>query len=174
MMRSWITRGTNVRALFSVLLLSAAAVVASSVRAEGDAAPSGIASVRIPESIPVRRALEQEASGPRSLRALVIGLTLVVTLTVLTLKWRKPGGSARGTGNGLLSLLSRGQPVDGIRVLQSVRLTPRSTLHVIRWDGKDLIVGCAEGAIAILGSRTPRAEDTSAAEAGRTSTGGAP
>jgi hypothetical protein len=56
-----------------------------------------------------------------------------------------------------LSPTLRGHPV---QILQSTRLTPRATVHVLVWDGKEWLVGCAEHGITVLGQRaSPAARD---------------
>ncbi len=41
-----------------------------------------------------------------------------------------------------------------LRTVRSTRLTPHHSLHVVEWEGRRLLVGCAEHAIALL-AETP-------------------
>jgi hypothetical protein len=42
---------------------------------------------------------------------------------------------------------------DGLRLVQSLFLTPRASVHVIGWDGREWLVGCTEGGLMELGWR---------------------
>lgn len=49
-----------------------------------------------------------------------------------------------------------------VRLVQSTRLTPRASVHVLEWDGRELLVGCAEDGITVLGERVSPAPQTEA------------
>jgi hypothetical protein len=122
--------------------------------------------VRIPAEIPVRRASEAGESAPGSLRGVVIGLTILIALAVVTARVKKSGlGNARNRGaSAWLGRLARGAQADGVRVVQSVRLSPRSSLHVVRWDGRELLVACGDAGTSVLGSRVPPSDSDAPAE----------
>jgi hypothetical protein len=46
----------------------------------------------------------------------------------------------------------------GVRVLQSTRLTPRATLHVLHWDAKEWLVGCTEHSVTLIAQREAEAQ----------------
>lgn len=67
-------------------------------------------------------------------------------------RWLAPGGS--------------GPP---LQVLRSARLTPRASVHVVRWDDREWLIGCAEHGMTLLAerpsARQPCAEPSGAAAA---------
>ncbi len=117
----------------------------------------------------MRRSDAVSEPAPGSLRGVVIGLTLLVAMAVVTARLKKGGvGSARILGaSAWFGRLTRGAPAERVRVMQSVRLTPRSSLHVVLWDGRELLVACADAGVSVLGSRLPPS-DSDAPEAAAT------
>lgn len=150
-------RALRARPIALALLLCAAAVgVGGAQGARGADAESSAPgpAVRIPAEIPVRRAGERTGAGSGSLRGLVIGLTMLVALAVVTARLKKAGaGSGENGGpSAWLRLLSTRKKQDRLQVVESVRLTPRSSLHVVRWDGRELLVASGDSTISVLGS----------------------
>ncbi len=43
---------------------------------------------------------------------------------------------------------------DGVQILQSKPLTARVSVHVLQWDGKEWLLGCADNAIEVIGQRS--------------------
>lgn len=109
------------------------------------------ASVELPPSLPLRReggeAWQGGGIGVFAAMAVVLGLAVLVA-------W---GLSRRGrTGNGavtarrLLGSLKAGQATVGVKVVQSVRLAPRSSLHVVEWGSRRLLVSSAEQGVSLI------------------------
>lgn len=46
-----------------------------------------------------------------------------------------------------------------LRVVHSVRLTSRASVHVLRWDGREWLVGCTDHALTAIAQRSPPAEE---------------
>jgi flagellar biogenesis protein FliO len=42
---------------------------------------------------------------------------------------------------------------DGLKLVQSTALTARASLHVVRWDGREWLLGCTERGITPLAER---------------------
>lgn len=113
--------------------------------------------VQIPPEIPVRRASEHPVSGAAPLRwVLILGVALVAGIVLVQGRRRAaaPRGAAPlGLGSSLGRWL-RGAGADGgARLVQSIRLTPRASVHVLRWEGEDWLLACGEGPVTLLGRR---------------------
>jgi Flagellar biosynthesis protein, FliO len=70
---------------------------------------------------------------------------IVLAVWIGWLAWRRKG----------LSGMFRPAQRDGLKVLQSTALTARASLHVVRWDGREWLLGCTERGITPLAERTP-------------------
>ncbi len=120
-------------------------------------APVPAAQVHIPESIPVRRDGATTTEDRSPARALVLTAMLAIIAVVVVRKYRVPLGASPLQGSKGSNLLSRWfRPAvrpDGVRLLHSLRLTPRSTVHVVQWDGRELLVGCSDQGVVLLGER---------------------
>ena len=107
--------------------------------------------------LPLRHDAEPSWSGLGLLQILILGAFLLLWIAWL---WRRQGPGALGQWRrrGWRGLLAAGEP-DGLRVVQSAALTPRASLHVVRWNGQEWLLGCAEGSVTELGRRdAPTAE----------------
>jgi flagellar biogenesis protein FliO len=153
------------------LLIAGALAVACIVgmplaRAEGTAesnsgaGPTPAAVSTLPSSLPVRRdaAPIWETGGIG-----VLGALGVVLLAAGAAAWvlRRTGNSPRPVRKAapfgrwfstLGSALSKG-PQDDLRLVRTLRLTPRASVHVIEWDGRQWLIGAAENAVSVLGDR---------------------
>ena len=132
--------------------------------AEGAVQPSAGAptvSPALPSSLPVRRdaAPVWETGGIG-----VLGALSVVLLVAGTLAWGLRRGmvvpraadrsaAVRDRWMSLWSKLPNGKPQEELRMVRSLRLTPRASVHVIEWDGRQWLVGASDHAVALLGER---------------------
>lgn len=82
-------------------------------------------------------------TGVGALQLVLAGIVLAVW--VGWLMWRR-GGMRR-----IFSPAQQG----GLKVVQSTALTARASLHVVRWDGREWLLGCTEHGIAPLAERAP-------------------
>ena len=125
-----------------------AAPVASTATAS---APSSPSSSELPAALPLRRgsepALPTDGVG-------VPGLIVLAALLALTVGWAVWRRRATGTGGATLSLKQLLKPQrDGVQILQSVRLTAHTSVHVIEWNGHQHLLACGEGAVEKIADR---------------------
>jgi hypothetical protein len=146
----------------------AGAIVASPARAAD--APS----VRLPADLPLRRDVGPAMGSGHPGRAGAVLLVLLALAGAAILHGRKrllPSGS---TGERKLATWLRGwapaAPGDRLRVLQSVRLTSRASVHVVRWDGKEWLVGCGDQGVSVLGQRPALDRPSESASSGAPAT----
>jgi hypothetical protein len=116
--------------------------------------------VRIPREIPVRRDPEDVGAG-----AGVGGVVLLVVLLAASgfalVHIRRSMAAPRATRawrSGWFRWFAASRAAGGVRLVQSVRLTPRASVHVVRWDDKEWLIGCADDSVQILGCRAEAAE----------------
>jgi hypothetical protein len=98
------------------------------------AMPAASAASGLPASLPLRRGgdTDWQGSGTGTFGAMSIVLAVALLLTwVLS---RRRGGAAAG---GALRGLWPAKRPDALQVLQSTRLTSRSSLHVVQWNGQE-------------------------------------
>ncbi|WP_435440411.1 flagellar biosynthetic protein FliO [Variovorax sp. RB2P76] len=141
------------------------------------AAQEGVtASTSIPLALPVRR---DDSPAWQTGGVGVFGaLSMVMLVLALVVWWLRRSGWAQVAGNA-------GEPVAGggwrrlmaarataqLRVIESARLTPRSSVHVVQWHGREWLLGCTEQGITVIGQQpAPAASSLAAAhdEAGST------
>jgi flagellar biogenesis protein FliO len=137
---------------------SAEAVSPQAVAQEGPAASTGI-----PLALPVRR---DDSPAWQTGGVGVFGaLAMVMLVLGFVVWWLRRSGWAQVAGKA-------GEPVAGggwrrlmaaraasqLRVIESARLTPRSSVHVVQWHGREWLLGCTEQGITVIGQQpTPAA-----------------
>lgn len=90
--------------------------------------------------------------------AIVVAVMLAVAGAVVLrtrFRWSAPppfGDRKQSPWTRWLAPVAANRP---LRVVQSSRLTPRASVHVLHWDDKEWLVGCTEHGIAVLGQRAP-------------------
>ena len=101
--------------------------------------------------LPLQHDAEPSWSGLGLLQVLILGSFLLLWIAWL---WRRQGTGALGRWRrqGWRGLLAAGEP-DGLRVVQSAALTARASLHVVRWNGQEWLLGCTESNVTELGRR---------------------
>ena len=132
------------------------------------AAPTGRASIRFPDDIPLRRdATVQSSTGGQLARAVAVLTVLLVAGVALVRVQRRSPASAASGASGRLAWLRRvrwrGSSGGALRVVQSTQLTGRVSLHVVRWDGQEWVIACADQGISVIGSRRVEPEPSAAA-----------
>lgn len=132
--------------------------LAPSARAQAAAPPTATAS--LPASIPVKRDAAGEGTAPANdaawLALAAIGILLAFALIVARKRGERTANSNGGPWWAQLRGLLGATPSHEIERVSSMRLTPRHTLHVVVWEGRRLLVGCSENAVALL-AESPRA-----------------
>lgn len=137
-------------------------LVAPSLNAEtspkppsGAATPSSAPAQSLPSSLPLRRdggpGLGND--GPSALRAfgLVLLLMALAYWALKQVQKARRGTSNAGQGPWRKWIASNG--AEGMRLVQSTRLTPKSSVHLLHWDGQEWMVGVTEQGITLLGQR---------------------
>lgn len=111
------------------------------------------ASMHVAPELPLRR--DDPGAGPL-VRSLAVSAVLIAILGAVLLR-RRRSGTPRAPGSlpglGWLARVGPGMPAASLQVLGSTRLTPRATVHVLRWDGDEWLVGCTDQGMTILGRR---------------------
>lgn len=121
------------------------------------------ASSALPSSLPVRRdtAPVWETGGIG-----VLGALSVVLVVAGALAWGLRRGMATSPKTADWSSVLRGRwlllggkspsgrPQEELRMVRSLRLTPRASVHVVEWNGRQWLVGASEQAVSLLGERS--------------------
>ena len=130
---------------------SAEVVPPQAVAQEGAAASTGI-----PLALPVRRddSLAWQTGGVGVFGA----LAMVMLILALGVWWLRRGGWAQVAGNdaaggGGWRRLMAARAATPLRVIESARLTPRSSVHVVQWHGREWLLGCTEQGITVIGQQ---------------------
>lgn len=79
----------------------------------------------------------------------------IVLAVALLIAWglsRRRGDAAQA---GALRGFWPAKRPDALQVLQSTRLTSRSSLHVVQWDGHEWLVGSGDAGVSLIARRTP-------------------
>jgi hypothetical protein len=117
----------------------------------------GSSSARLPADLPLKRESSQAPAGSRAATPFVLAATLLVFGGAALL--RRYSRAAKGqpaTDRSLAAWLRRFSPSaqeHSLRVLQSARLTARASVHVLKWDGREWLIGCTEQGVTVMGQR---------------------
>ena len=113
----------------------------------------------LPASIPLKRDPPADmAAGATGMDfGGMAGLGLLLIVAVFAWAWwrrRMAGGQATAaaarTSPPWAQWLGAARTRAGITTLASSRLTPRHSVHEVQWQGKRLLIGCAEHSICLL------------------------
>ena len=129
--------------------------------------------VRFPADLPLRRETSSGLGGGHPGAAVVVLLVMVALGGMALLHGRRRLPPAGPTGERGLAAWIRGLGAAGsekrLRILQSVRLTGHSSVHVLRWDGREWLIGCGEQGVTVLGRRSDPAGALAAGPSPKTS-----
>lgn len=134
------------------LLLAASACLAGTAHAQQP--PAAPASAQVPRPLPKELPLKREVAPTEqgsSWAALFILLGLAGAAAVFALRRR---GAA-----GLLKAWQGGRSVPGIERVASQPLTPHASVHAVRWNGEELLLGCTSTQVTVLARRPSPAEE---------------
>ncbi|RKP48425.1 flagellar biosynthetic protein FliO [Trinickia fusca] len=149
------------------LLPSTAWAQAASASASASASDG---TVHLPASLPLVRRGDSPLTGGGAHWAALVTLAALALAATFAVRLRR---RASGQGASALARLPfglGGAPTDAsARLVQSVRLTPKATMHVVQWDRREWLIACTDQTVSVLGERTG---GTSAA--GHVSGGAAP
>ncbi|MGN8064564.1 flagellar biosynthetic protein FliO [Ralstonia sp. 22111] len=108
---------------------------------------------RLPDSIPLRREAETERGAVSSVPQLLVVVAVLAALLWWLLK-RFRTNAPQKNKPGIWPVRVTAHPGSGgLRVIKSSRLTSKASLHVIDWDGQQLLVGCTENGLSVLSTR---------------------
>lgn len=126
------------------MALGCCAVAATEHSAPAQTASSASSASALPSSLPLRRDLPL-GSEPKDWTPSFALLAFVGAAGAGMLWWRT--GRARRTFG-----RARPEPAAVLR-LSSQALTPHASVHAVRWNGEELLVGCTAQAVTLLSRR---------------------
>lgn len=131
---------------------------------------------RLPGAYPLRRD-PTPAEGHTSVGLRIgVGLAILSLAITVVLRLRRSAASAGSGGSAGPSPWSRwlrsgiGDPQ--LRLLSSTRLTARASVHLVEWKGRELLIGCSDGAISLLASAAAPAPEPGPSGVERSAEGG--
>lgn len=110
----------------------------------------------------------QRASDASGASADILAWAAVMVLAALVAGWiwaKRGGGTWRGAA---LRWNVRRASRDAPTTVARTSLTPAASLHVVEWQGEELLLGCTAQSIAILARRPAASAEDHAAAKGRT------
>lgn len=115
---------------------------------------------RFPADIPLQRGAHASlgSEGLGVFQAFSLVLLLLLLAAWILRRWRITQSGARqssvpGKSAKWPSWLIGPAPANQVQVLESRQLTPKASLHLVRWDGREWLVGCADRGIQVIGQR---------------------
>lgn len=148
------------------LLPSTAWADAASAPAPTSAAASD-GTVHLPASLPLVRRGDSPLTGGGAHWAALVTLAALALAATFAVRLRRRAG---GQGTSALARLPFGlggaTTDDNARLVQSMRLTPKATMHVVQWDRREWLIACTDQTVAVLGERPGGASATGHASGG--------
>ncbi len=142
------------------LLLALLALSPALPAQASNAAPPMTGATSLPSDIPVRR--DTPANGTDGGRTVFViwSLLAVGALVWVSLRWSRrhpknnPAAPARPGDwkQGIAQLFGRTASAE-LRVLSSVRISARHSVHVVAWQHKEYLLGCSEQGLTVLDRR---------------------
>lgn len=125
-------------------------------------------STTIPLALPVRRedspAWQTGGVGVFGALAMVMSVLGLVVWWLWRSGWAQVAGNAgEPTAGGVWRRLMAARATAQLRVVESARLTPRSSVHVVQWSGRQWLLGCTEQGITVIGQQPAPAASSQAA-----------
>ncbi len=108
----------------------------------------------MPESLPLKR--DAAGSAFPSVAGIII-LTLIIVSAFIYLQILRRKGTTFGAAvTKLRGLISSGGASgdaarDSVRLLSTVRLSPRVSLHVVQWESRSRLLACTDSGVTVLG-----------------------
>lgn len=126
---------------------------ASAAPAPAASQPAPASKSGLPADLPLRRDAEP---GVGSGAGAVIWLVLLAGAGAWAWIWSV---RRRGVAPKWLGRLAPGSAPGALQVLASRPLAPHCSLHVVRWGGRELLVGCTPQAVTLLETRETAAPE---------------
>ena len=121
----------------------------------------------LPDSIPLRRESPMGAGfGDSADFSGLAAIGLLLIFAIFAVAWWRKHHAPRGDANATNAPQPRwarwlgAQRSKRVTPLGSTRLTPKHSLHEIEWQGKRLLIGCAEQSICLLAEMPVAAPDS--------------
>lgn len=111
--------------------------------------PATAAATPLPAQLPLRRADQEAAVTSLGWRSLFL-LLMVGAGGGAWLLWRR--GMVPGGGEASLHGRLPGE-LPAVRRLSSHALTPQASVHAVRWQGEELLLGCTAQQVTLLARR---------------------
>ena len=120
--------------------------------AQPAAAPRAAASapVSLPDSLPLRRGEAAASSDGPWVAVLALGLLLLAAGVV---------AARRGGMAGMRGWKGFAASPSGMKRLSSQPLTAHASLHAVRWNGEELLLGCTPQQVTVLARRPASADE---------------
>ena len=121
--------------------------------------PASVASAPIPYAqIPLQRDAAADGSAIASAGWAALFLAVVAGAGFVIVRRKSIAGPRQSAG-----WLRRAEPAPSTpKPLGRLPLTPQASLHVIEWQGEELLLGCTSQSVSVL-ARHPKVDDTKAA-----------
>lgn len=108
----------------------------------------------MPASLPLKR--DAAASAFPSVAGIIILTLLLGSAFVYVQILRRKGTSFETVVTRLRRVFGQGASAAGaaqagVRVLSTVRLTPRVSLHVVQWENRSRLLACTDSGVTVLG-----------------------
>ena len=138
--------------------------------AGADAAASQVASAAVPalpaqdasapdpypmKALPLRRDSDSDAV-PAQMLFRSFALVVLIGLLAVGVLWRarrRPRDAAVGLAIGGWRRILSPASTSSLRLLSSVRLSPRASVHVVQWDGREWLLACSDERVTQLAER---------------------
>ncbi|MBE7367184.1 flagellar biosynthetic protein FliO [Ramlibacter pallidus] len=128
-----------------VLQAGAASPTFAQVAQQPQASASAPAPAGLPKDLPLRRDPPASGDGAPWTAAVVLGLLAIGAMAVVV---RRRGAGALLGGRGTV------RPTGAqVAKLASLPLTPQASVHAVRWDGEELLLGCTAQQVTVLARR---------------------
>lgn len=154
---------------------AAATAIATAIAKPGTTALSSIAPAALPSTIPFKREPESTygEANPLPWVAVPLGALALLYIGVRVTRARRHASTAASNEklhwtSWRRALAGQAHPTE-IRRVDSTRLSPHHTLHVVEWQGRRLLVGCSEHSVHLLAEapgQAPSAAEIPAHDAG--------
>jgi hypothetical protein len=146
-MRALRVPGPWARAIFAAFLagsVSLAGAVGAQQPAGSTSAPASESARGLPKDLPLKREPPSQAEGP-SWAALLMLLALAGGGAALVLRRRRPAGWLRPW--------RAARSGSGLERIASQSLTQQASVHAVRWQGEELLLGCTGTEVTVLSRR---------------------
>jgi flagellar biogenesis protein FliO len=143
-------------AIFAAMTLAAASAWGSNTAERKDAqpkselvqsAPSAAPSTTLPADIPLRRDPPASAASSGATSFLLIGVLVVGALLLLFFARRNVATAGK---KAIWAQWLGATSSTELKTIAGVRLTPRSSMHVVQWRNRRFLIGCSDHGVSLI------------------------